>query len=106
MIGALQYNVLLELVQVTEQYALQDYPDIRKELDAKLANVLNQQFEGIKEEFEEQAKELEQQKRVVEQAAEKASLSNIEMMKQFGITLMDEQVQAMLKHAEERKTEE
>lgn len=46
----------------------------------------------IKEEFEQQLKEI----------AKQTTLSNIEFVKQFGITFTDEQVQIMIKQAEKQ----
>lgn len=64
---------------------LQDYPDIMKEADPMVANLLNLQSVEMK-------RALEQQKKATEQA----SLSTIKMLQQFGITLTDEQIQAIL----------
>lgn len=46
----------------------------------------------IKEEFEQQLKKI----------AKQTTLSNIEFVKQFGITFTDEQVQIMIKQAEKQ----
>ena len=51
-------------------------------------------FESLKmkEEFEQQKKEFEQQ---LKNIAKQTTLSNVEFVKQFGITLTDEQVNAV-----------
>lgn len=58
-------------------------------------------FESLKmkEEFEQQKKEFEQQ---LKNIAKQTTLSNVEFVKQFGITLTDEQVQIMIKQTEKQ----
>ena len=109
-IGTPQYNVLLELIKKAEEHVFHDYSEIKKEVDPMVANLLNLQSVKMKRELEQQTRELElqtreleQQRKATKQAAEQASLSSIEMIKQFGITLTEEQIQAILKHAVEQQ---
>lgn len=97
-----EYNLLLEMIQDVEERIFHDYPEIKKEVDSMVAQLVNYESLRMKKEFDQKIIELEQQKRETEQqAAKKASLTNIEMLKQFGITLTEEQIQIMLKQAEE-----
>lgn len=90
------------MIQDVEERIFHDYPEIKKEVDSMVAQLVNYESLRMKKEFDQKIIELEQQKRETEQqAAKKASLTNIEMLKQFGITLTEEQIQIMLKQAEE-----
>ena len=102
--------MLLELIKKAEEHVFHDYSEIKKEVDPMVANLLNLQSVKMKRELEQQTRELElqtreleQQRKATKQAAEQASLSSIEMIKQFGITLTEEQIQAILKHAVEQQ---
>lgn len=58
-------------------------------------------FESLKmkEEFEQQKREFNQQ---LKEIAKQTTLFNVEIVKQFGIILTDEQVQLMIKQAEKQ----
>lgn len=88
-----EHNMLLEMIKDVEERIFHDYPEIKEEVDPMVAQLLN--LESLK-----MRDEAEQQKR---EAVRQASLSNIEMLKQFGITLTEEQKQAMLKQVFEQQ---
>lgn len=87
-----EYNMLLELIKEAEEHVFCNYPEIKKEVDPMVANLLNLQSVQMK-------RELEQQKKATKQA----SLSAIETIKKFGVILTDEQVQEILDNAMEPK---
>lgn len=87
-----EYNLLLEMIKNVEERIFDDYPEIKKEVDPMVAELMNLESLKMKKEFDQQKRETVKQ----------TSLSIIEMMKQFGITLTDDQIQTILKQAEER----
>lgn len=95
-----EYNMLLETVRKTEERVFHDYPEIKKEVDPVLANILN--LESIK-----MWNEMEQQKREAEQQKREAVKGTITYMRQQGFAITDEQIQEILKRVmEQQKTEE
>lgn len=72
-----------------------------------VANTLNLQSIKMRDEFSRQLAEAEKQmaeaeKQMVE-AVEKTCLSNIEMMKRYGVTFTEDQIQEMLQYALEQQ---
>lgn len=91
-IGQWEYNLLLEMIKDVEERIFHNYPEIKKEVDPMVANLLN--YESVK-----MKREIERQRKRAEQAARQAVLSNVETAKKFGITFTDEQIQEMLNQA-------
>ena len=88
-----EYNAILETIQKAEQRVFNNYPQIKEEVDSMVANTLNLQSIKMRDEFSRQMVE----------AVEKTCLSNIEMMKRYGVTFTEDQIQEMLQHALEQQ---
>lgn len=99
--GLREYNVLLELIKQAEEYIFYIFPEIKEEVESMAANILNLQSIKMWDEAEQQKREAVKQ--TAKQAAKQASLSTIEMVKKFGFTLTEEQIQEILKHTMEQQ---
>lgn len=95
-----EYNAILETIQKAEQRVFNNYPQIKEEVDSMVANTLNLQSIIMRDEFSRQLAEAEKQ---MVEAVEKTCLSNIEMMKRYGVTFTEDQIQEMLQHALEQQ---
>ena len=95
-----EYNLLLEMIKNVEERIFHDYPEIKEEVDSMVAEFLNYESLRMKKEFDQKIRELEEQKK---ETAKLAALSSIEAVKQFGITLTEEQKREMLKCALEQQ---
>ena len=95
-----EYNAILETIQKAEQRVFNNYPQIKEEVDSMVANTLNLQSIKMRDEFSRQMAEAEKQ---MVEAVEKTCLSNIEMMKRYGVTFTEDQIQEKLQHALEQQ---
>ena len=98
-------NMLLEMIKNVEECIFNDYPAIKKEVKPMVANILNLETIKMRDEAERQKKEAVKQatEQTAKIAARQASLSSIETIKKFGISLTDEQIQEILNNAVEQQ---